>query len=217
MNALRKLALKHKTDKAGGRENPDNHEYTEAYEMFLEPWRGLYFNMLEIGVGGYEFPDRGGESLRMWFEYFHKAQIFALDLHRKDFTQARTKVFQGSQDDEGLLHNIVNQMSEKPRLIIDDASHVNELTIKTFQMAFPLLAPGGIYVVEDAHTSYWLDHFGGGRHTPITAMEFFKLQADYLNFRHWQGIPGDEPYFPKVDGIESIHFFPEIIIIRKSA
>lgn len=217
MSQLRKLGLKHKTDKAGGRENPDNHEFCEAYEFFLADLRDKQFSMLEIGIGGYHYPDRGGESLRMWAEYFYNARIYAMDLHKKDFPlPPRTKIFQGSQDDADLLRQIVDTMREQPKLIIDDASHNNILTLKTFEIAFPLLAPGGIYVVEDAHTSYWADHFNGGLHTPVTAMEYFKQQADYINHRHWQNIP-HEMYHAKMEGIESIHFFPEIIFIRKSA
>jgi hypothetical protein len=36
--------------------------------------------MLEIGVGGYDSPISGGESLRMWKTYFPFAKIFALDI-----------------------------------------------------------------------------------------------------------------------------------------
>lgn len=217
MISLRDLALRHHTDKAGGRDNPNNHEYCEAYEFFLKDLRDKQFSMLEIGIGGYEHPDRGGESLRMWSQYFYNARIFGMDLHEKTFPlPPRTKIYQGSQDDEGLLRHIMEVMQEKPKLIIDDASHNNILTIKTFQIAFPMLAPGGIYVVEDAHTSYWMENFNGGVHTPITAMEYFKQQADYLNHNYWQGLVTEPPYHDKMEGIESIHFYREIIFIRKN-
>jgi hypothetical protein len=34
-------------------------------------------------------------------------------------------------------------------LIIDDASHAGQLTMATFRLLWPLVAPGGFYVVED--------------------------------------------------------------------
>jgi hypothetical protein len=38
--------------------------------------------------------------------------------------------------------------------VIDDGSHVNELTIKTFEYVFPKLQAGSIYVIEDTHSCY---------------------------------------------------------------
>ena len=64
MNYLSQLAIKHGTDKWG------HHFYTDKYEDILKHLKEAEIKLLEIGVGGYEFPDRGGGSLRMWKEYF---------------------------------------------------------------------------------------------------------------------------------------------------
>ena len=40
--------------------------------------------LLEIGVGGYDDPHKGGESLKMWLEFFSKGKIFALDFFYKN-------------------------------------------------------------------------------------------------------------------------------------
>jgi len=74
---LNELARAHGTDKAG------DHSYTGAYEFHLAGFRDRPVRLLEIGVGGYEDPDQGGESLRMWKEYFAHGQIFGLDIYDK--------------------------------------------------------------------------------------------------------------------------------------
>jgi hypothetical protein len=211
MNVLRDLALANLTDKAGGRDNPDNHEYCEAYEFFLSPLRDVQFSMLELGVGGYEFPDRGGQSLRMWSQYFTQAEIFALDKFEKKLAwPARVRVYEGDQTDKNVLSHIFSSMRYKCRLIIDDASHINPLTLETFRICWPYLAPGGIYVVEDVHASYWTEHGFQGGHHPWTVMNFFKSVTDDLNKKH-SGMPP----IPYCHDVESVHFFEEIIFIRK--
>lgn len=217
MGSLRELALKYKTDKAGGRDNPDNHEYCEAYEFFLSGLRSeRFFSMLEIGIGGYHFPDRGGESLRMWREYFPDARIFAMDLHPKTFTVPGVRIYQGDQTDPGVLNHIFSQMHGPAAFIVDDASHINPLTLKTFEICWPHLSPGGVYAIEDVHSSYWTEHgFQGGHDNADSVMNYFKEQADWLNLKHWNGRGLRMTTFAPADDIESIHFFPEIIFIRK--
>ena len=38
--------------------------------------------------------------------------------------------------------------------IVDDASHINWHQIQAFELLFPCLKPGGIYIVEDIDSSY---------------------------------------------------------------
>jgi len=49
------------------------------YERYFEILRDKDINFLEIGIGGYDNPNAGGESLRMWKAYFAKAHIYGLD------------------------------------------------------------------------------------------------------------------------------------------
>lgn len=205
-STLRELALKYGSDKAG------HHEFCEPYEQFIGHMRNEHFSMLELGIGGYQFPDRGGGSLRMWLEYFPNVKLFALDLHKKNLNLPRTQLFIGSQDDPDILNVMLDSVGEPPWLIIDDASHINPLTLATFQILFQRLAPGGVYVVEDVHTSYWADNYQGGDH-PNTVMNYFKTQADNLNQEYFTNATG----ISAVPDIESITFYKEIIFIRKKA
>lgn len=54
-----------------------------------------------------------------------------------------------SQDDEALDVVLAQRFPDGIDLIIDDASHLYEQTRATFEIAFPHLKPGGVYVIED--------------------------------------------------------------------
>jgi hypothetical protein len=64
---------------------------------------------------------------------------------------------------------------------LDDGSHINSHIITSFTHLFKHLKSNGIYVVEDACTSYWWD-YGGGLKKENTAIEFFKNVIDEVNF-----------------------------------
>jgi hypothetical protein len=203
------LARLYETDKFGG------HNYTPHYQAHLNPYRFKKIKLLEIGVGGYNDPNKGGESLRMWKKFFPYGKIFSLDIFDKSPQQEkRIRIFQGSQADPVFLNEVVNEMGQ-PDIIIDDGSHFNEHVIASFIILFPKLKDGGIYIVEDTQTSYWEDLGGDSKdlNNPNTMMNFFKKMADCLN--HSEFIrPGYQPsYYDK--NIVSIHFYHNMIFIHK--
>jgi hypothetical protein len=54
------------------------------------------------------------------------------------------------QKDSRRLHEIVGNEFEDPiDLVIDDGSHMPEETKSSFETLYPLLRPGGLYVIED--------------------------------------------------------------------
>ncbi len=205
--SLNQIALRHGTDKAS-----NVHGYTSVYEKYFEPMRNMPITLLELGIGGYHYPDRGGESLKTWADYFHQAQICGIDIYDKSmFNGGRVKTFVCSQVDESGLNQVIQKIGA-PDIIIDDASHINPLTIRAFQILWFFLKQGGVYVIEDVHTSYWEaiasdgTDFGGGTH-PNTVMNFFKSLADSLHAEH----SGVKDHY----GIKSIHFYEKMIWIFK--
>jgi hypothetical protein len=207
---LTELALKHGSDKAG------HHNYTPIYEKYFAPFRDQPITLLELGIGGYEFPDRGGASLKMWYEYFPKADIVGIDLHSKTgLSNERTWVYKASQTDHIFLEGLLKAHGN-PNIIIDDASHINKLTIQSFVILFPLLAPGGIYVVEDIESSWAPLHswaMGCDNYKDLNeycTVNFFRRLVDEMNGQY---IPHYETWgFPEID---SIHFYKNIIFIQK--
>ena len=99
---LSALARLHHCDKFG------SHFYTPHYQQHFSPWRERPLNILEIGIGGYDDPQQGGASLRMWKSFFPRANIFGIDIHDKSpHDEARIKTFKGSQIDEAFLREVV--------------------------------------------------------------------------------------------------------------
>lgn len=58
--------------------------------------------------------------------------------------------FSTSQSDNIALPRIVqDELADELELVVDDASHAYEETKASFEILFPMLQPGGIYVIED--------------------------------------------------------------------
>jgi hypothetical protein len=203
-----------------GTDKNSSHYYTRHYNHHFQPFRNKSFNLLEIGIGGYENPWDGGHSLRMWKSYFPKANIYGLDIIDKSpHNEHRIKTYQGSQIDEALLKQITKETGGFD-IIIDDGSHFNEHVIKTFQILFPLLNSNGIYAIEDLQTSYWeIDgngvEWGGSTdlNAPFTSMNFLKKLVDGLNYEEFTSEHYQPTYFDR--HITSFHFYHNLAFVYK--
>jgi hypothetical protein len=207
---LKILASIYMTDKW----NP--HWYAQHYEDFFTRIRHKKINILEIGVGGYDDPNKGGNSLRMWRTFFPNGHVYGVDIYDKSrHNQRRIKTFRGSQTDQAFLDLVVSEIG-KVDIIIDDGSHMNDHILITFQHLFPRLADGGFYVIEDIQTSYWKEYGGNetGRSDLSTAVGYFESLIDGLNWEEFRG--SYDPSYLDLN-IKSIAFFHNMIFIRKGS
>ena len=95
---LSRLAEIYKTDKGW------KHNYMPVYQQWFEPFRDKPVRLLEIGVGGYDKPLQGGDSLRMWKSYFRKGVITAIDIYDKSvLVEERIHMYKGNQTEENFL------------------------------------------------------------------------------------------------------------------
>jgi hypothetical protein len=194
---LTRLGRFYGTDKAY-----DHHRYTPLYERHLAHRRRDPLCVLEIGIGGYA-DGTGGSSLRMWRTYFRKARIYGVDIEERDLREPRITTFRGSQSDPEFLRGVIDQIGV-PDVVIDDGSHRSDDTLATFDVLFPVLAGGGLYVIEDLHTSYRADYGGGPPGTNGTTMERVKRLVDDLARRRVHD--GD---------VAAVHAYPRIVFIEK--
>jgi hypothetical protein len=109
------------------------------------------FGLLELGI-------HQGGSYVLFDQLFHPQAISSIDISAPvaplvEYAEAqahRRLYFKSSQSDEALLKHIVySDFQHRLDLVVDDASHDYELTKRSFEILFPLLRPGGYYVIED--------------------------------------------------------------------
>jgi len=181
--------------------------FIQLYEKYFTPLRDSKINILEIGVDN-------GDSLRIWREFFSKANICGIDIDEKNFKIDDTDILQGDQSDLNFLKDLVNKY-KKFDIIIDDGSHQAKHIIASFNYLFTYLNNNGLYVIEDLQTSY-IPRFGGSRinlKKRKSSMNFVKSLTDSINYEK-----NNRPFFKKnrFDGlIKSINFHQNIVFINK--
>ena len=204
--SLDQIAIRNKTDKSS-----QHHGYTKYYELFFEPLRLSPVKLLELGTGAYWKENEGFHGAKTWAEYFSNGHVTTIDIvNKRNPHFPKIDFYQGSQDDVVFLKGVIDKMGA-PDIIIDDASHISPLTVRSFEILFDFLAPGGYYVVEDTHASYWGlasdgTDFKGGINNPASILNFLKALTDTINHKECEF---DDR------GIESIHFYEKIVFIKK--
>lgn len=179
--------------------------YFDIYERHFCRFRDRPIKMLEIGV--FE-----GGSLKMWESYFHPGStIVGIDIRRecKSFSGGDIHVMIGSQDDETFLQKVLRKFGPFD-IVLDDGSHQNAHVIKSFEILYPQLHETGVYMVEDAHTSY-LEKFGGGLRREGSMIEMFKKKIDELNAVFAEG----QPQTDFTRSTEALCFYDSAIVVEK--
>src|SRR4051794_15880203 len=91
----------------------------------------------------------------MWGNFFPQGRVVGGGVRDKTFVnEPRIRGFQGSQTDRELMERISKRFGA-PTIVVDDGSHQPPHVIESFQILFPMLVDGGVYVIEDIQTSYW--------------------------------------------------------------
>ena len=137
--------------------------YFNYYDLIMATLIDQEIKLLEIGI-------LKGGSLLLWCDYFPQGTIVGIDKKLpEDFKPGdRVHTFEGNQMDVQFLSNVANKVAPDGfDIIIDDASHIGELTKISFWHLFDRhLKPGGYFVIEDWGTGYWEDWPDGRRHKP---------------------------------------------------
>jgi hypothetical protein len=165
--------------------------------------------ILEIGV-------KDGASLLTWRDYFPAATVWGLDIDPSCsiYGEERIKIAIGSQDDEEVIGRLAADARERFDVIIDDGSHINTLTIKSFELLWPHLKSGGIYIFEDLHCTY------GDALVTWPGMQFTALKGiDFTNHRSEFELFVNEK-IRRLDigscDIRFMHFYSKTLVIGKA-
>jgi len=127
-----------------------NEPYLRVYEDLASEFSPR--SILELGIfqgGSYVFLDKLFKPRRMSAVDISSTPIIPL-LDYVSRTKDRFVHFGTSQcDGDKLCQIVLGELADELDLVVDDACHTYEETKTSFECLFPLLSPGGIYVIED--------------------------------------------------------------------
>jgi hypothetical protein len=154
----------------------------------------------EIGTAGRvcEVGVLRGESLHMWQALFPGGVVAGVDRSEESVWPQESVQIIASQEDDDLPGKLA-AVCPAWDLIVDDASHLGKLTRITWELLWPLVRPGGWYVIEDWFVGYGNHPLHAGDHSMMrTAESFLALFTE----------PGGE--------VESVEYRYGLIIVRKA-
>lgn len=180
--------------------------YPAIYDRHFEPFRGRPVRMLEIGVF------RGG-SMDLWRRYFGEHLVVVgidVDPRCAQLDTPATAVRIGSQSDPRFLASVVAEFGPFD-IVLDDGSHVGSDQRASFGALFDHVRDGGLYVIEDLHTSYWPHPYGGGYRLPGTGIELVKDVIDEIH-GWYHSTPGS---LGVRESVTAIHVYDSIVVLEK--
>lgn len=193
----------------GGRRINKWLHYFDIYHRHLQPYRDKPVTIVEFGV-------ESGGSLQMWKSYFGpQARIVGVDINPKcaALAEPQIEIVIGDQDDRQFLRSLADRVGSID-VLIEDGGHRMTQQIATFEEMWPGIVDGGVFLIEDLHTSYWATHHGGYRREG-TFIEYAKNLIDQQHAWHSR----DEDKF-KVDdytrSIGGMHVYDSIIVFDKA-
>lgn len=177
--------------------------YFDIYERTLQRFVGTSARVLEIGV----FHGGGLDQLRFFLG--EDAELIGADVDpaARDACAGRFPVAVGDQTDPGFLDSVVAEYGPFD-VIIDDGGHSMRQQITSIERLFPTLNDGGVYIVEDTHTSYW----EGYQDADQTFMNWVKDRVDDVNGYHFAGEAELPVWTTHVDGL---HVYDSVVVLDK--
>lgn len=175
--------------------------YFDVYHKHFAKFIGQKVNILEIGIFS-------GGSLEMWRSYFgDSCHIYGVDIEEscKSYESEQISIYTGNQEDRNFWAKFKNEV-DNIDIIIDDGGHTAEQQQVTLEEMLPVLNPGGVYVCEDIHR-----HFN--RFTAYACGlidELNQLEAE-------PGMIHESRVSTFQKSINSIHFYPYMMVIEKQA
>jgi SAM-dependent methyltransferase len=116
--------------------------YLPAY-LRIASELGTAARVCEIGV-------QSGTSLELWQVLFPSGEVTGVDIDPEAVWPEGTRRVIADQEDPQLPEILGGPFD----LIVDDAGHHGGPTQRTFENLWPLVAPGGYYVIEDWWTGF---------------------------------------------------------------
>ena len=184
-------------------------QYLPVYDRHLAAFRTSPVRFLEIGVAN-------GGSFSVWRRFFGpEARLHGLDISRSEeairrLAEVDAVLHIGDQTHVGLLSSIVDEVGGALDVVIDDGSHVSSHQIASFEALYPRLAPGGVYICEDVHTSY----FESPSARRGSFVEYAKRRVDLLHSWYLDDGEGVSDDFARIT--RSVLFYDSMVVFERA-
>lgn len=197
-----------------GRMSDKWEQYFDIYQFELDSFRRAEraVALLEIGV-------QNGGSLELWKAFLPEGSVIVgLDIDPRcaemTMPEGITIITGDATDSAALAQSPVDLFD----IIIDDGSHLPEHVRRTFGHLLGRLRPGGLYIVEDVHCSYW-SRYGGGLGRRNSVAEWGKAFIDALNADHIEpedrNAMAESPWLDEMNRqIGRVTFYDSIMVIQ---
>ncbi len=132
------------TDYGGNDKGGKIHTYLDAYDKLFNPFKNGC-TIMELGLAQ-------GDSIKLWDRYFKSSDIIGVDL---------SIIFDYKQEQENNNNitliagdatkaNFLNEIKGKTfDIVIDDASHLTQDQLDTFDLLKGKMNKSGVYIIED--------------------------------------------------------------------
>lgn len=191
---LHELGEHHGTDQA------TVHDYLRRLEPFFAPFRDQAINLLEIGVAE-------GNSIRTWHDYFLNGTIVGVDKNPTCWMPTlnfpKLRIVNGDAGSVQFWREF-ELVSTNWSIVIDDGSHKANDVVCAFEMLWPRVSKGGLYIIEDVHACWLPDSYGD-------FMSHFTNKLPRMNWADNRIAKQNVAH----DDIDFMHFTKGLIIVGK--
>jgi len=159
------------------------HNFVDVYRRHFDPIRDSVHRIFEIGIFN-------GASHRMWKCYFDSAEVYGIDIRPKLWLeQLGIHTYITNQADRVQLQEFIDTTGGQFDIIVDDGGHRMNHQQISLGFLFEHLKPGGLYIIEDVHTSIpnFYNGFGADsllENTTLTMINHFvmteKIVSEYM-------------------------------------
>jgi len=203
LKSLDQIAIACETDKASvfTRTYAKPKNYCVHYERLFAPLRMDPIKLIEIGAAG-------GESIRMWLEYFPMALVCGIDIVENTNpyntvgakTNPRYSFIHADQSDPTMWACLAADSGGDWGIVVDDGSHFSKDIINSFEAGWQFVCSGGYWAIEDLGCGYG--------ESSIFRSSGYLSHAEFINLIVQGVIQGHKD-------VESVYCANELVILRK--
>lgn len=146
-DSLRDYSLVELSEIFGTDKQPSMHNFIDLYDRYLTPLKDSVHRIFEIGIFN-------GASHKMWKCFFDSVEVYGIDIRQKIWVEKLgIHTYIADQANREDLQSFIDSSGGNFDVIIDDGGHYMHHQQVSFGFLFAHLNPGGLYIIEDVHTS----------------------------------------------------------------